>query len=84
MGEEDCGGIRQEGKLQPHSNCFPNSRFACIRLYWSRTLSVWERHSGVLQFTSHISLREWDRLRISNEVTAILSPILYRTPAREV
>ena len=62
----------ENGKLQ--SNCLPNSKLAWIRLYCSKSFKVLERHSDVLQFTSHTSLREWDRLRISNEVIAIGTP----------
>ena len=57
------------------------SRFAWIRLYSSKRRSVQERHSGDLACTSHTSLKEWDRFRISREETAMQitwnAPFLY-------
>lgn len=67
MGETSSNG--EEGG---QSNCLLNCIFACIRLYWSKSLRVCETHSGVRQLTSHTSFREWERLRISNEVIAIV------------
>lgn len=56
-------------------NCLQNCRLAWIRLYCSKSFKVWDRHAGVSQFTSHMSLREWDRFRISMEEIAMAAPV---------
>ena len=72
--------------MQGGPNCLPNSRLAWIRLYCISSFKVWERHSGVLQFTSQISLREWERFKISRDVMARLTSagdflyIIFRQP----
>ncbi len=72
--------------MQGGPNCLPNSRLAWIRLYCISSFKVWERHSGVLQFTSQISLREWERFKISRDVMAMLTSagdflyIIFRQP----